>query len=385
MAISWGFTSTGFIRPTMQELKDHLIGSYLTRVPDADFTTGSILDIQITAEAEVKAKQYADLERAIEESYLNSSNGIYVDRNVKPLGKARKQPTHASSKVQFKGTIGKEILRGVAVKTVSGLIYRTIEAGTITTQEGIVLSVIAEQAGTKYNIPIGAINTLVVTDTDVTYVSNVEPAGGGLDREMDYELKDRVYQGFIGAENKPAEIINFEIKDIDGVTSSVVLENKEESWQGAVGPHSLLAVVEGGEDAAIFKVLFDFLPFGVQTKTNVTNNKVSKIVSEGANVYELTFLRPSYVTFDVKIEVVASVPLTEAEKYEVTTLVSDIYSNLEINEDIAPRDIFKLLGDVINYNSVKVSLKKQGTSEWVDVIDILATELGALGEVTIIG
>lgn len=380
---NWGFTDDGFVRPTMQEIKDYLISSYLIAMPSADFSPGGILDITITAEAEVKAKQYADLERAIEESYLDSSNGIFVDRNVRPLGKTRKQPTFANSKVEFKGKEGKYIPRGLKLTTPNGLVFITIGDGEIG-PDGLVVKVSAEQVGSIYNVVTGAINSLMSLDTDIESVTNIMPATGGMNREKDYELKERVYDGFIKSENRPVDIINSEIKNIDGVISSIVLENKKDVNDGVLRPHSIMAVVDGGDDDKIFDVLFNYLPFGVQTKPTTEENVITKVVSEGPNIYELKFFRPTMIAFTVKVEILANSALTEAEKEQVKNLVLEIYSNLKIYEDVVPREIFKRLSDVVNYNSVKVLLSKDG-STWVDYIEIASTEKGEVREVVVDG
>lgn len=385
MEPNWGFTAVGFVRPTMQEIKEYLIESYLEKIPGADFSNGSILDIQITAEAEVKAKQYADLERALEETYLDTSNGLFADRNVRPLGKKRKQPTYALSKVKFRGTEGKYIPRGLAVLTVSGLVFRTIEEGVIATSEGIVLKVSSEHSGSKYNVSKGAVNALMNPDIDIVSVTNIEAASGGSDLEKDYELKERVYGGFIKAENKPVDIINFEIASIDGVRSSLVLENKSEVYKDVVGPHSLLAVVDGGKDEDILKVLFDFLPFGVQTKTNALERVVRKVISDGPNIYELCFLRPEEVNFKVKVEIVASGTVTETEKQTIKLMIEGLYKDMKVGQNAIPKEIFIKLGDIIHYNSLKVSMSKMDREEWVDFIELKSTQIGKLQEVMIIG
>ena len=87
----------------------------------------------------------------------------------------------------------------MAVLTVSGLVFRTIEEGAITSSEGIVLKVSSEHPGSKYNVSKGAINTLMNPDIDIVSVTNIEAASGGSDLEKDYELKERVYGGFIKA------------------------------------------------------------------------------------------------------------------------------------------------------------------------------------------
>ena len=48
-------------------------------------------------------------------------------------------------------------------------------------------------------------------------------------------------EALLKRENKPVDIINFEIASIDGVKSSLVLENKSEIYEDVVGPHSFLA------------------------------------------------------------------------------------------------------------------------------------------------
>lgn len=383
MELDWGFAESGFVRPAMQEIKDYLISSYLIKLPSADFSPGGMLDIAVTAEAEVKAKQYADLERAIEEGYLDSSNGIFVDRNVKPLGKTRKQPTLASSKVEFKGKKGKHIPRGLKLTTPNGLIFITIGEGEIG-PDGVIVKVSAEQVGSIYNVSTGAINSLMSLDTDIESVTNIIPATGGMDREKDYELKERVYDGFIKSENRPVDIINSEIKAIDGVISSIVLENKKDMPDGVLGPHSLMAVVDGGDDDRIFDVLFNYIPFGVQTKATTDINIVSKVVSDGPNIYDLKFFRPTMVNFTVKVEILGNTALTEVEKEQVEGLVLEVYSDIKIYEDVVPREIFKRLSDVINYNSVKVLLSKDGI-DWVDYIEIAPTEKGEIGEVIVDG
>lgn len=385
MEPNWGFTAVGFVRPTMQEIKDYLIESYLEEMPGADFSTGSILDIQISAEAEVKAKQYADLERALEETYLDTSNGLFVDRNVRPLGKKRKQATYAVSRVKFQGTEGKHIPRGLAVLTVSGLVFRTVEEGKIVASDGVVLKVSSEHPGSQYNVSKGAIQTLMNPDMDIVSVTNIEAAFGGSDLEKDYELKERVYGGFIQAENKPVDIINFEIASLDGVKSSVVLENKTEVYQDVVGPHSLLAVVDGGKDEDIFKVLFDFLPFGVQTKTNALESVTRKVVSDGPNIYELCFLRPEEVNFKVKVEVVTSRALTEGEKQVIKLMIEGVYKDMKVGQNAIPKEIFIKLGDIIHYNSLKVFMSKTDREAWVDFIELKPTQIGKLQEVIIVG
>ncbi len=181
----------------------------------------------------------------------------------------------------------------------------------------------------------GASGTITVIETPVsgwTDVNNMEDAelGSEVEEDDDLRAKREFELAAAGAGTVPA--IRADILKVDGVTAAFVFKN-DTSVTDADGrpPHSVEAVVEGGDDQDIGESLFrnvsaGILPFGTET--------VQVVDSQGFE-WDVSFSRPDSIDIWIEVDVVKD-PLVfpvDGEDQIIAAIVDD-EDNHPIGKDV---------------------------------------------------
>lgn len=118
--------------------------------------------------------------------------------------------------------------------------------------------------------PAATLTTIVSTTSGWTAVSNPSAATPGTDLETDEDLRARYATGVyrLGAGTLPSILANLE-QDIDGITSVAVFENASDTIDAdGRPPHSIEAVIEGGDNDTISTALYRLKPAGIRAYGN---------------------------------------------------------------------------------------------------------------------
>lgn len=138
---------------------------------------------------------------------------------------------------------------------------------------GVAVNVRASEGGTEGNLGANTLNVLPSVPAGVSTVSNPFPTGDsdyndvdgnayvvGRDEETDDELRERVRESVGAAGSSTVNAISSALKQLDGVISVLIFENKTEvdnTGSGGLPPHSFEAVIFGGNDAEIAETIFE--------------------------------------------------------------------------------------------------------------------------------
>lgn len=163
----------------------------LEPITRTDKREGSFVGDMMSSCAYEGERMYHQMDVVLGIAFLTTASGTYIDSHVNPDGIYRKEATTAHGEVTFTGEAGTNILAGSLCGTASGLLFEVLTDGTIGEDGTVTLPVEAAEAGDKYNVLAGYINTLPVNINGVTGVTNAEGTLGGADRETDEALKAR--------------------------------------------------------------------------------------------------------------------------------------------------------------------------------------------------
>jgi len=106
-----------------------------------------------------------------------------------------------------------------------------------------------------------SVNTITTPVTVIAGVTNINNSSGastqGVDEESDFDLRERRKISTAISATGYLEAIEAAIANIDGVSASIVLENTTDTTDSnSIPPHSIWAIVEGGDNTAIGTAIY---------------------------------------------------------------------------------------------------------------------------------
>lgn len=146
---------------------------------------------------------------------------------------------------------------------------------------------------------IGDVNQIVTQVAGWTAVANKTAATVGRDAETDITLRQRYGRSVYRKGQALVEAIQARLyEDVSGVTAAIVFENKTDSTDAdGRPPHSIEAVVQGGDDGDIAAMLWQTKPPGIDTYGSTA---VAIKDSQGVS-HTMSFNRPTVKKIWVKV------------------------------------------------------------------------------------
>lgn len=174
---------------TRDEIRNHM----LAEISDEyDKSEGSFFYDVISALAVELEEGYKRQEDILNQGFVETASGEYLDRKAAEQGLYRKQPTKATTTVTIYGSEGAQINEGMLVSSdVVGFVVK--ESKTIDFTLKVDVEVDCEKEGTIGNVPVGAIKHFPVRTTEFSSVTNALAAENGYDGENDEELRKRYF------------------------------------------------------------------------------------------------------------------------------------------------------------------------------------------------
>lgn len=215
---------------------------------EEDSQDGQWIAIQATAVYDAMA-----MGAATYNSYSPSgSQGVGLSRNVKINGMKRNIPTKSSVDLYIVGTAGTTIENGV----VGGTDRWDLPPLVVIPPSGdITVTAIAQQDG-SIQAASGTVTQIVTPTRGWQTVTNPTDATVGDPKEEDAELRLRQSESVALPSRTVLEGIEGAIAGITGVTRKRVYENDTNSTDAdGLPPHSIAAVVEGGDVAEIAQTI----------------------------------------------------------------------------------------------------------------------------------
>lgn len=309
--------------PIIQQQARELFGE------DADLSDRTPLGKFIYLMAQQRAEDNELLEQVWNSRFVDTSEGVSLDQNVKRALIKRKQWLKASGEVVFNLDKGTTVPAGTLLRTPYNVYFKTVEQVKAVEAGDYLVKVEALEYGVIGNVEAGDISIVVNPLSGINSVTNPESFQNGQDEETDEELKERYYSslGKLGA--RRIESIEANVLDeVNGVRACKVIENDtmEEDAEGRP-PKSFETVVLGGLDEEIAKKIFELKPAGIQAY----GTTIVEITDERGITHQIGFTRATTVPIYVKAYVKkgSNYPLNGDQqiKQQIIRYVGGTYEN----------------------------------------------------------
>lgn len=227
-----------------------------------------------------------------------TSTGSALDGIVKTNGLARIAATYSTCVLTLSGTAGTEILNGVA-QDIGGYLWDLPASVVIGTGGTVDVSAICQVIG-SVQANAGEIRLIYTPTYGLDSITNNAVALKGIDIEADSQLRARQAMSTARPSRTVLEGTKGAIAEVGGVTRFIVYENPTNAADSNGLPaHSVTAVVEGGDSAAIAQAIF--LKKGPGCLPNGTT--IVNVVDVFGQSLAIGYYRPSYVDIDVTVNV----------------------------------------------------------------------------------
>jgi uncharacterized phage protein gp47/JayE len=186
-----------------------IVSSMLTAIGDrtglTNFNVGSVVRTLTEVFAEVVAELYAYAAEMLKQGFLDTATGFWLDRKAKEYGLARKPAVQAEGVVVYSRKLPKNTNIPIPQDSIvttpkdqAGKEYRyfTTQAAVLQAgQTSVEIPVIAEVAGTAYNVGPGSITKMKTFINGIDAVANPTDwlSTVGVDEESDAALRQRCF------------------------------------------------------------------------------------------------------------------------------------------------------------------------------------------------
>lgn len=329
------------------------------------------------------------LEKVYLSGYVPTATGVQLDRLAKMAGIRRRAATTASGFVTIEGPAGKTISIGTEVtgEGEDDPVYQTTIEAVIPSGSTITIPIEALEAGTGSNVGANVLTQLVEPDADIISVNNAAAINNGLDRERDFEFRERITEAGAGG---GVTNIRSALLGVDGVRAATVFENDTMSTVGGMPPKSIKAVVLDGNDELVATRLLEMKPGGIETVGSVSvtvkdmsgRDKVVKFdrAKEVPVHVRLTVTRDESFPFDgterIKTSLVQYIGGTDAD--------GRVYAGLGMGDDVIYSRLIGAVYATPGVRDVTVETSKNG-STWSAASVVINDAQVAQTNATLIG
>lgn len=301
---------TGFHRDRYQDVRDENAKRWNDSFPTLNTSTSTVSGRMVSIQSAIRDDLNAKAEYVLNSFSPFTAIGAQLS-NLAPLMNKRRLPRIFSQvTLQFNADMnGANVPDGTIV---SSSLDRTKKYAT--TQQliiapngfGVVLAEAIE--GSNFKPAAGTITVMESGVYGVVSVTNPNDGTLGRARETDAQLRFRMLKTSSAASGTP-EGIYTAISQVDGVTYAAVLENFTDTTNAAgMPPHSIMPVVDGGDDNEVALAILETRAAGIQftTSSNIpaaTWESVSVINPANGQPVVVWFARPSNTTATIAINI----------------------------------------------------------------------------------
>lgn len=208
-------------------------------------------------------------------------------------------------------------------------------------------------------------NTINIMETILAGVSGVNnPANNyitGATGESDSEFRTRRNQSVTMPSQGFDDSIEAQLLTLNNVTQAKAYQNREDTTQNGIPPHTVWVVVEGGSSDDIGRVIYHNLPPGIPMKGETSVEVLRPNGSYETIYYDTPTAVPIYIRMD--IQVMSGAIDQDYIKQQLSLITFNIGESAEsVNIAAAVKDIITTNGSPYN---VDLSLDE---SSWSDII-----------------
>lgn len=283
--------------------------------------------------------------------------GDALTSNVKINGITRRAATNSTVDLLLTGTIGTTITNG-SVRDTNSVVWNLPATVVIGSDGTVVATATCANAGAVAAVA-GSVNGINTPTRGWASVTNPLAATVGVAAETDAELRVRQSQSVALASLTPFDAVDGAIANVEGVTRHKLFENDTETTDAnGLPPHSISAIVEGGDATEIANTIRSVKGQGVSTY----GTTAVIVTDKYGNPYIIRFSRPVDVPVYVSITLKALTGYSSEVGDEIKAAVAAYINSLAIGDSV-------LLSRV--YSPANLGVVSGGNARYYDIMELL--------------
>lgn len=347
--------------PTYQDIETHLVDSARSIFGQDIYLENDSQDFQwIAAVSRLLYETLLTAQLAYNTRGPATATGVGLDGVVASNGVLRKSPTNSTATVVLTGTAFTAITNGV-VEDISGNAW-DLPASVVLDNGGLATVTATCQTEGSVTALAGQINIIQTPTFGWSSVTNPAAATPGQPVETDSALRARQALSVANPSQALVTGILGSILAVENVLNAKVYENdtnvSENTINGAYNPngfppHSITAVVEGGDGESIANAIAIRKTPGCFTDGDETYD----IVDANGVTTPISFYRSVPYPIAVEITITALTGYTSALGDEMVEAVADYINALEIGQPLIISELWQAALSVDNNQYAKFSLQ----------------------------
>lgn len=319
---------------------------------EADSQDGQWISIQALALYET-----AQVAQGVYNSFSPSTaTGDALSRNVKINGIRRAEATYSTVELKLGGQTGTQIPQGSEAKDKLGNKWITTADAVISSDGWALVNARAENVGAVKALA-GSIVDINTPQRGWQTVTNPKDSIDGVAIESDLELRLRQSRSVALPSQTVSEGILGALLSLDGVQRAKLYENDTDKTDtNGLPPHSINAVVYGGDATAIGEVLANKKTIGVLAYGDTKVTLTDKYGIE----HSYSFSRPTVRSIDIKVKIHALTGYLQEHADDIVENLTDYIEQTDIGGSIYLSKLY-----------VPANLSNSKTGMTYDILEIL--------------
>jgi len=289
-------TAAGFTIETLEEIEARWRANTKALFGATAATTGSSLMAKLIALGAAAESDLQELMLAVYQAqYPSTATGVALQNVAAIGGLVPKAATYGVGVVEITAAApGTVPLGSVVLVAATGTRWATQAAAVFAAPGVQAVAVVAIDSG-ELEAPIGTLTAWEDGTLSANFtVTNAAAATTGSAAENDTELRARYFASYQLPGSSPVGGVRAQLLAVAGVTAAKVYENATHLFAPALDnapPHSLVAVVTGGQDNAVAQALFDSKAAGIRSWGGSGPTTGNATDTDGA-LHAIDFMRP---------------------------------------------------------------------------------------------
>ncbi|HDX4247302.1 TPA: baseplate J/gp47 family protein [Klebsiella oxytoca] len=358
LGLSATVTAEGISAPDYQTVLDTITG-YFQQIYGLDaYIEPDSKDGQMIALAALAIHDANNTAISVYRSFSPATAlGDALTSNVKINGITRRSATNSTVDLLLTGAVGTTITNG-SVRDSNSVIWNLPATVVIGTDGTVVATATCASTGAVAALA-GSITTINTPTRGWVSVTNPLAATVGVAAETDAQLRVRQSQSVALASLTPFDAVDGAIANVEGVTRHKLFENDQEvTDSNGLPPHSISAIVEGGDATVIANTIRSVKGQGV-----TTYGTTAVIVTDKyGNPYTIRFSRPVDVPIYVSITLKALTGYSSQVGDEIKAAVAAYINSLAIGDSV-------LLSRV--YSPANLGVVSGGNARYYDIMELM--------------
>lgn len=358
LGLSATVTAEGISAPDYQTVLDTITGYFQQIYSNDAYLDPDSKDGQMVALVALAIHDANNTAISVYRSFSPATAlGDALTSNVKINGITRRAATNSTVDLLLTGTVGTTITNG-SVRDTNSVIWNLPATVVIGTDGTVVATATCASSGAVAAVA-GSVNGINTPTRGWASVTNPLAATVGIAAETDAELRVRQSQSVALASLTPFDAVDGAIANVEGVTRHKLFENDQEvTDSNGLPPHSISAIVEGGDATEIANTIRSTKGQGVSTY----GTTAVIVTDKYGNPYTIRFSRPVDVPIYVSITIQALTGYSSQVGDEMKAAVAAYINSLAIGDSV-------LLSRV--YSPANLGVVSGGNARYYDIMELL--------------